>query len=96
MLKTAMEKLFERNVNQDEDIVFTGEPYIMYEQFQLDDNFKIYLVGIMQSKHVYKRGIKPTPYQKLFELANSTESCIVDFTVVNKGIFFFRYLIMLS
>lgn len=96
MLKTAMEKLFERNVNQDEDIVFTGEPYIMYEQFQLDDNFKIYLVGIMQSKHVYKRGIKPTPYQKLFELANSTESCIVDFTVVNKGILFFRYLIMLS
>ena len=52
----------------------------MYEQFQLDDNFKIYLEGTMQSEHVVRTGIRPTPYQKLLELVTSTESCIVDFT----------------
>ena len=64
-----MQKLFETNVNQnvdalrrivDADIVFTGAPYIMYEQFQLDDNFKTYLEGAMQSQHVLRTGIKPT------------------------------------
>ena len=45
-----MKKPFETNVNQNEnalprtvdaaDIVFTGALYIMYKQFQLDDNFK--------------------------------------------------------
>ena len=48
-LKTEMQKLFEANVNQnvdalpttiDADIVFTGASYIMYKQFELDDNFK--------------------------------------------------------
>ena len=51
-----MQRLFETNFNQnadalprtvDADIVFTGAPYIMYKQFQLDDNFKIYLKGTM-------------------------------------------------
>ena len=66
-----MQKLFETNVNQnvdalrrivDADIVFTGAPYIMYEQFQLDGNFKTYLEGAMQSQHVLRTGIKPTPH----------------------------------
>ena len=68
-----MKKPFETNVNQNEnalprtvdaaDIVFTGALYIMYKQFQLDDNFKTYLEGPMQSKHMLRMGIKPTFYQ---------------------------------
>ena len=52
-----MKKLFETNVNQNEnalprtvdaaDIVITGALHIMYKQFQLDDNFKTYLEGPM-------------------------------------------------
>ena len=52
MLETEMQKLLETILNQkadalprtvDADIVFTGAPYIMYELFQLGNNFKTYL-----------------------------------------------------
>ena len=78
-----MQKLFETNINQstdalpmsiDTDVIFTGAPYIMYEQFVLDNNFKTYLEGTMQSKDVLRIRIKPTPYQELFELVRGTES----------------------
>ena len=93
-----MQKLFETNTNQstdalptdvDADVVFTGVPYIMYKQFQLDDNSKTYLEGTMQSKHVLRTRIKPTPYQKLFELVRSIEFWVVDFTGANKQFSFF-------
>ena len=54
MLETEMQKLFKRKVNQnadalprtvDADIAFTGAPYIMHKQIQLDDNFKTYHEG---------------------------------------------------
>ena len=72
-----MQELFETGVNQnadglprivDADIVFTGTPYIMYEQFQLDNNFKTYLEGTMQSKDMLRTEIKPTPYQNCSNL----------------------------
>ena len=97
-LETEMQRLFETNIIQnadalsrtvDADIVFTGAPYIMYKQFQLDDNFKTYLEGTMQSKHVVRMGIKRTPYQKSFELISATESHVVDFTGTNKQFSFF-------
>ena len=93
-----MKKLFETNVKQnagalprtvDADIFFTRAPYIMYEQFQLDSNFKTKLQGTMQSEHMLRTGIKPTPYQKSFELVTGTESRIVDFTGTNKQFSFF-------
>ena len=73
MLETEMQKLFKLNVSQnvdalprtvDADIVFTRAPYIMHEQFQLDDNLKTYLKGTVQSEYVLRTGFKPTPYQK--------------------------------
>ena len=88
-----MQKLFKTNVNQnadalprtvDADIVFTAAPFIMYEQFQLENNFKTYLEGTMQSQHVLRTGIKPTPYQKSLELVTGTESCVVYFAGTNK------------
>ena len=97
-LETEMQKLFETNINQnadalrrtvDADIIFTGAQYIMYEQFQLTNNFKTYLEGTMQFKHVLRTGIKPTPYQKSSELATGTVSHVVDFTGANKQFSFF-------
>ena len=78
-----MQRLFQTNVNQSTNalltsvnarIVFTSAPYIMYRQFKLDDNFKTYLEGTMLSEHVLRTGIKPTSYQKLFELVAGSES----------------------
>ena len=34
-------------------------------------------------------GIKPTPYQKSFELVSGTETCAVDFTGANQQLSFF-------
>ena len=76
-----MQKLFEINTNQannalptsvDAAVIFTSSPYIQYEQFQLDNNFKTYLEGTLQSDHVLRMGIKPTPYQKLNKLVVGT------------------------
>ena len=78
-----MQRLFETNVNRnagtlprtaDTDIVFTRAPYIMYEQFQLGNNFITYLERTIQSKHVLRTRIKLTLYQKLFELISGIES----------------------
>ena len=93
-----MQKLFETNLNQnadalprtiDADIVFTGAPYIIYEQFQLDDGLETYLAETMQSEHVLRTRIKLTPYQKLFWLVTDTESRIVYFPGANKQLSFF-------
>ena len=71
-----MQKLFETNENQatnalptsvDVTIIFTSAPYILYEQFKLDDNFRTYLEGTIISEHVLRTGIKSTPYQKSFD-----------------------------
>ena len=50
----------------DADITITSVRHIMYEQFQLDDNFRTYLEGVMLSDHVLRTLIKHTPYQKSF------------------------------
>ena len=99
-----MQKLFETNFNQNAnalprtvyaDIVSTEALYIMYEQFQLDENFKTYLEGIYAQhmlsiwEHMLRIGIKPTPYQKSFELVTSTEYRVVGFTEANKQFSFF-------
>ena len=76
-----MQKLFETNTNQannalptsvDTAVIFTSSPYIQYEQFQLDNNFKTYLEGTLQSDHVLRTRIKPTPYQKSNKLVVGT------------------------
>ena len=83
-----MQRLFETNTNQATDalpdsadarIVFTGAPYIVYEQFKLDVNFRTYLKGALISERALRTGIKPIPYQKSFELVAGTESRVVNF-----------------
>ena len=65
----------------------------MYEQFKWDDNFRTYCEGVILSEHVLRMGIKPTLYQKSFELVSGTESRVVNFQAANKQ---FSFLAMTS
>ena len=65
-LETDMSKLFEsRKVlastttaapSADTEIIFTGAPYVQYEQILLDKNFRQHLETIMVSKKIIRMG----------------------------------------
>ena len=59
----------------------------MYEQLKLDDKYRTYLEGVMLSEFVLWTGIKPTPYQKPFELIAGTTSGVTNFHSTNKQFF---------
>ena len=44
---------------------------------------------MLQSEHVLRTGIKPTPCQKSYELVVGTQSLVVDFMGANKQFSFF-------
>ena len=82
--ETDYQTLFETNANQGNDAVptsvdakfiLTSTPYIFYDQFKLDDNYKAYLKGIMISNNILRTGIQVKPYQKVMNwfLAASLE-----------------------
>ena len=52
----------------DASIYFNSTPYIQYEIFKLNDTFGAYLRKALQSKRVLRTGIKPSPYQKSYEV----------------------------
>ena len=60
----------------------------MYEQLKLDNNYRTYPDGVMFSERVLRTGIKPTLYQKSFELVVGTESRVVNFQAANKQLSF--------
>ena len=64
--------------------IFTSAPYILFEQFKLDDNFRTYIEGTMISEDVLRTGIEPTPYQKPFKLVTGTQSRVANFQGANK------------
>ena len=93
---TDMQRLLETNTNQttdalpdsvDASIYFTGAPYIMYEQFKLDDNFRAYLEGTLISEHVLRTGMKSHRTKKSFKIVASTESGVVNFQGAKKHFF---------
>ena len=95
-LETDMQRLFETNNNQiaddlsrtvDVEIILNSAPYIMYEQFKLDDNFRTYLEGVLLSEHVLRTGIRATPCQESFELVTGTESRVVSKVQINNFLF---------
>ena len=55
----------------------SSAPYIMCELFKLDNNYRTYLKGVMLSEYVLRRWIKPTLFQKSFELTTGAESMVV-------------------
>ena len=82
-LETDMQRFFETNINQtadaiprtvDAEIILTSAPYIVYEQFKIDDNFRTYLERALLSEHVLRTGIRGTLYKKSFKLVAGTES----------------------
>ena len=62
----------------------------MYEQLKLDDKYRTYLEGVMLSEFVLWTGIKPTPYQKSFELIAGTTSGVTNFHSTNKQFFLYN------
>ena len=66
-----MQKLFESKTNQaaaaglpnnvDAKIILDSAPYILYYQFDLDDNFRTYLEGVMISENSLRTGLLRTP-----------------------------------
>ena len=86
--ETDYQRLFESKANQANDalpnivdakIILTSTPYIMYQQFKLDDNYRTYLEGIMISNNLLRTGILPTPYQKSYEMVSRNQSITVIF-----------------
>ena len=59
-------------------------PYIQYEQIKLNDTFNKYITKALQSKRVLRTGIKPTPFQKTFEVNTGSQSHVVEFKGLNK------------
>ena len=87
------QKLFETKANQvndalltsvDAKIILTATPYLLFEQFKLDDNYCAYLEGIMISNKVLRTGIKKIPYQKTYELIRGAQSRTITFESSNK------------
>ena len=68
----------------DANIYFNLTPYIQYEIFKLNDTFDAYLRKAFQSKRILRTGIKPSPYQKSYEVNVGTQSVVVEFKGVNK------------
>ena len=66
------------------NIYFNSTPYIQYEIFKLNDTFDAYLRKALQSKRVLRTSIKPSPYQKSYEVNVGTQSVVVEFKGVNK------------
>ena len=69
---------------QDANVYWHTILYIQYEQVKLNDTFNKYTAKALQSKRVLRTGIKPTPFQKLFEINVGTQSHVVEFKGLNK------------
>ena len=85
-----MKKLFESKKRvatigaTDAKIIFTKAPFIQYEQFLLDKNFRQYLETIMVSKKILRMGVQKTPIQKTYEISAGSDSINVDFLRSNR------------
>ena len=80
-----MKKLFESNtkVNAigalDAKIIFTKAPFLQYEQFLLDINFRQYLKIIMVSKKMLRIGVQKTPIRKPFKISTGSNRININF-----------------
>ena len=68
----------------DASIYWNSIPYIQYELVKLNDTFDAYLRKELQSKRFLRTGIKPTPYQKSYEVNVGTQTNVVEFKGVKK------------
>ena len=96
-------RLFKSKANQANDalldsvdakIILTSTPYILYEQFKLDDNYRTYLEGIMISNNVLGTGIQPKPYQKSDEMFWEIQPRTVTFETSAMQLSFLEFLLV--
>ena len=52
----------------DAKIVLDSTPYLLYQQFELEDTYRAYFEGAMISNQILRTGLKLSPYQKSYEL----------------------------
>ena len=77
-LETDMKKLFESEA-PDAKIIFTKAPFIHYEEFLLDKNFRQYIETIMISNKILRMGVQKTPLQNIYEISVGSNSINVEF-----------------
>ena len=101
--ETDYQRLFESKANQANDAlpdsvdaktILTSTPYILCEQFKLDDNYRTYLEGIMMSNNVLRTGIQPTPYQKSCEMVRGSQNRTVTFKASARQFSFLEFLLV--
>ena len=68
----------------DANIYWNSIPYVQYELVKLNDNFDTYISKALKGKRVLRTGIKPTPYQKSYEVNVGTQSHVIEFKGLNK------------
>ena len=68
----------------DAKIIFTKAPFVQYEQFLLDKNFRQYLETIMVSKKILRMDVQKTPIQKTYEMYVGSATINVDFLGSNR------------
>ena len=84
-LETDMKKLFESKKKvtvigaADAKIIFTKAPFLQYEQFLPDKNFRWYLETIMVSKKILGMGVQKIPIQKTYEIFTGSDSININF-----------------
>ena len=101
--ETDYQRLFETKLNQagnalqnsiDVEIILTCTPYIFFEHFKLDCNYRAYLEDVMSSNRVPRMGIKTTLYQKSYKLVTGSKSRTVIFEASNKQFSFLEFLLV--
>ena len=77
-------------IEPDANVYWNSIPYVKYELVKLNDNFDTYISKALKSKKVLRTGIKPTPYQKSYEVNVGTQSHVIEFKGLNKQFSFFE------
>ena len=68
----------------DANVYWNSIPNIQYELVKLNDNFDTYISEALKIKRVLGTGIKPTPYQKSYEVNVGTQSHVIELKGLNK------------
>ena len=80
-----MKKLFESKKQvtaigaSDAKIIFTKAPFLQFEQFLLDKNFRQYLETILVSKKYLRMDVQKTRIRKTYEMSVGSDTINVDF-----------------
>ena len=99
--ETNTARLFESNANLASDatyptefdakIILDSTPYLLYQQFELEDTYRAYFEGAMISNQVLRTGLKLSPYQKSYELVSGSQSKTITFTNAFKQFEFLEF-----